>query len=83
MIIKRFNSIQRETENSFRFSIRTTYKKKLSAFNDVCKIIIGSIASVAQINNRILSIALVNHLAESTIFITFSARLYDYSNPNK
>ncbi len=83
MIIKRFNSIQRETENSFRFSIRTTYKKKLSAFNDVCKIIIGSIASVAQINNRILSIALVNHLAESTIVYIDIEQFFDKVNHDK
>ena len=28
-------------------------------------------------NNRVLCITLINHLAESTIFIVFSAKLYD------
>ena len=75
MVVKRIDAIQRKAQDFFSFGICTTYQEKLPLFDHMCKVIIGGIAPVSQINGRGVVLRMVNHLAESAVFVPFTGRL--------
>lgn len=80
MVVKFFDTIQREAEYFFGFGICTADKEELPVFYDMGKIIIGSITPVTDIDIGSVRLCTVNHLAKGTVLIAFACRLDEQVN---
>ncbi len=81
MRVQGFHPIQATPKDSFGFCIRATDQEILPVFHDMGKIIIGRIATGAEIDRRraagLAGTCGVYHLAEGAVFIVYASRLDD------